>query len=287
VSQPIRAPGTPLPVAFGVLAAQDGNVWFTVSTDASGGQSTLGVVARATQVVMSAQPPASVGPGGSFGLTVSIETSFGVVDPTFSGPVTVALQNNPGGSTLSGTVTVMAQNGMATFSGLSVNNPGNGYTIVVSSGGLASTTTVPFSVSSSQPPGPQPPVIVGESAVFTQKTNRKGRPVGRRTLAGFEFDFNKPMNPATAGNSGSYQLDFFVSKRVKRKVVRLLQPMGFSAAYNASNNSVRLLLSGRQTFSKGGQITLIGPDITSADGAALSANAVFLISAGGRSLSPG
>jgi hypothetical protein len=187
----------------------------------------------------------------------------------------------------------MAQSGVATFSGLTLNNPGTGYTLFVSSAGLASATTTPFDVSSSQPPpGPQPPpaplppIVIGQSVVFTQKTNKRGKPVGKKSLTGFEFDFEKAMNPATVSNTGSYQLGFFVTKRVKRKVVRLLQTVGFSLTYNASNNSVRLLLSGRQTFSKGGQITLLATGITSSDGAALAGNAVFVISPNGRSLSP-
>jgi hypothetical protein len=122
-------------------------------------------------------------------------------------------------------------------------------------------------------------VIIGESVVFTQKTNKRGQPVGRKTLAGFEFDFNKAMNPATVGNLGGYQLGTFVTKRVKRKVVRVLQTMGFSVSYNASNDSVRLLVPGRPAFSKGGQITLLAAGITSTDGAGLAGNAVFVISA--------
>jgi virginiamycin B lyase len=285
VWQAIRASTAPLPVAFGITAAQDGNVWFTVSTDAQGGPSTVGVVARDTKLVVSAQPPASVGAGNPFSLTVVVETSFSVLDPTFSGPVSVALQNNPGGSTLGGTLTVVAKGGVATFSGLTVNNPGNGYTLVISSSGLASTSTIPFNVPSSQPPPqPEPPIIIGQNVVFTQHTNKKGKPVGRKTLAGFEFDFNKAMNPATAGNTGSYQLGTFFTKRVKKKVVKLFQTVGFSVSYNASNNSVRLLLSGRQKFSKGGQITLLATDITSSDGAALASNVVFIISTNARSL---
>ena len=35
--------------------------------------------------------------------------------PTFTGSITVALGNNPGGSTLSGTTPVAAVNGVATF----------------------------------------------------------------------------------------------------------------------------------------------------------------------------
>src|SRR5207248_2212056 len=129
------------------------------------------------------------------------------LDTTFNGPVTIALQNNPGGSTLGGTLTVTASNGVATFSGLTLNNPGNGYSLVVSSNGLTSAITTPFNVPATQPPPtPLPPVIIGESVVFTQRTNKKGKPVGKKIFAGFEFDFNKAMNSAAVGSSSSYQL---------------------------------------------------------------------------------
>src|SRR5439155_6952048 len=45
--------------------------------------------------------------------------------------VTVAIQNNPGGGTLSGTTTVAVNTatGQAVFSGLSINKAGTGYTL--------------------------------------------------------------------------------------------------------------------------------------------------------------
>jgi hypothetical protein len=130
-------------------------------------------------------------------------------------------------------------------------------------------------------------VIIRESVVFNQKTNKKGKPVGKKTLAGFEFDFNKAMNSTTVGSSSSYRLSTFVTKRVKRKTVTVPQAVGFSVAFNASNNSVRLVPSGRQTFPKSGQITLVASGIQSQDGGVLASNAVFIISPNARSISPG
>jgi len=48
--------------------------------------------------------------------------------------VTLALGNNPGSGTLGGTTTVTVAGGVATFSNLSINNSGNGYTLTASSG---------------------------------------------------------------------------------------------------------------------------------------------------------
>ena len=164
--------------------------------------------AVATHLVVTAQPPATVAAGAGFGLTVNAETSSGAVDPTFNGTVTLSLANNAGGSgtVLGGTLTATAVNGVATFSGLTLNKPGNGYTLVVSTNGLTSATTVAFSVTSQPPPTPAPPVIIGQSVLFTRKTNRRGKPVGRPVLAGFEFDFSTSMNPVTTGNASNFRL---------------------------------------------------------------------------------
>src|SRR4029077_19654807 len=53
---------------------------------------------------------------------------------TFTGPVTIAIGHNGGlvmQGTLSGTKTVTMVNGVATFSDLSIDQPGNGYTLQV------------------------------------------------------------------------------------------------------------------------------------------------------------
>ena len=46
-----------------------------------------------------------------------------------------------------------AQSGVATFSGLTLNKPGIGYTLQVSSNGLTAATTNAFNVHRPRPPG--------------------------------------------------------------------------------------------------------------------------------------
>ena len=53
-----------------------------------------------------------------------------------SSSVTLYIANNTGSGTLSGTTTVNAVSGLATFSGLSINNVGTGYTLSATSAGL-------------------------------------------------------------------------------------------------------------------------------------------------------
>lgn len=66
---------------------------------------------------------------------------------SFTGDVSVALGDNPSAATLSGTLTVSASNGVATFLDLMLDQPGVGYTLVASTPGLVDTRSDPFSVS--------------------------------------------------------------------------------------------------------------------------------------------
>src|SRR5438132_12927274 len=71
---------------------------------------------------------------------------FGNLAPGFTGAVTVALGNNPGGATLSGTTPVAAVSGVATFFDLSLNKTGTGYTLTASASGFAPVTSAAFDI---------------------------------------------------------------------------------------------------------------------------------------------
>lgn len=67
----------------------------------------------------------------------------------FSGAVTIAIGHNGGlllPGRLSGTKTVTAVNGVATFTDLSVDLPGNGYTLVVSGAGVTGAESSSFNI---------------------------------------------------------------------------------------------------------------------------------------------
>jgi hypothetical protein len=64
----------------------------------------------------------------------------------FSATITVALGSNPGGGALSGSRTVNAIDGRATFSGLSIDRVGAGYTLSASSPSLGAVTSVLFDI---------------------------------------------------------------------------------------------------------------------------------------------
>ena len=58
---------------------------------------------------MTSPPPATLSPGGLFGLTVAVEDKYGNLATSYDGTVTLALANNPGGGTLSGNLSEMRQ----------------------------------------------------------------------------------------------------------------------------------------------------------------------------------
>src|SRR5205823_1705711 len=83
---------------------------------------------------------------------VSALDEAGNVVTGFTGLITVALGANPGGGTLAGTTSVNAVSGVATFSTLSINNAGNGYTLTASASGLTGATSASFNITAAPPP---------------------------------------------------------------------------------------------------------------------------------------
>jgi hypothetical protein len=96
----------------------------------------------ATQLVMTGQPNASVASGDSLGsIVVEFQDAGGLIDASNTSAVTIAIQNNPSigsAGVLSGTVTKSAVNGIATFTDLSIDLVGTGYTLVANGGGFTS-----------------------------------------------------------------------------------------------------------------------------------------------------
>jgi len=102
--------------------------------------------AAASQLLVTTQPPGMVTAGSTFGLTATAEDAYGNVATGFAGKVTVALKSNPGGGTLTGTVSLNATAGVAAFTGLTLDTAASGYTIQATSSGLTSVTTNSFDV---------------------------------------------------------------------------------------------------------------------------------------------
>jgi hypothetical protein len=94
--------------------------------------------APATQFALGV--PTSSTAGEVFHVTATAEDQFGNVDTNFNGPVQLAIGTNPGGGTLSGTTAGTASGGVVSFSGLSIEKSGVGYTLTATSGGIGGTS---------------------------------------------------------------------------------------------------------------------------------------------------
>jgi hypothetical protein len=114
------------------------------ATDGSG----PGGPGPATGLLFSAQPNAVMaGEPITPAIQVTARDAQGNTVVAFTGTVAVALGNNPGGATLTGTLAVAAVAGVATFTDLSLNRSGPGYTLVATSGSLAAATSASVTVS--------------------------------------------------------------------------------------------------------------------------------------------
>ncbi len=103
--------------------------------------------AAAAQLGFTVQPTATEGNQPiAPAIEVTIRDAFGNTVTTAMDAVTVAIGTNPGGGTLSGTATVSAVGGIATFSGLSIDLPGGGYTLQGTSGTLTGATSSAFDI---------------------------------------------------------------------------------------------------------------------------------------------
>ena len=96
------------------------------------------------QLVVTTQPPASVKAGSAFRLVAKIENGKGKVDTAFNGLVT--LSGDILGQPLLGKTTVRASKGVATFSGLKLNEASASNVLIVTASGLPSTVSRPFDV---------------------------------------------------------------------------------------------------------------------------------------------
>jgi hypothetical protein len=101
--------------------------------------------AAAAQLAFSAEPAdATAGVALSPAVAVTVEDLYGNPVSGATNSVTVAL--GAGNAALLGTTTISAASGVASFSGLSIQQAGSGYTLVASSGVLAAATSTTFAI---------------------------------------------------------------------------------------------------------------------------------------------
>ena len=155
---------------FSGLSIDKAATGYTLTATATGlvpaTTTTFNIVPGATaKLVFTAQPPASAAAGAPMtpALVVTGQDSKDNTTPAFVGAVTVAITGGTGtaGATLSGTKTVTAVGGVATFSTLSLDKPGIGYTLTATATGVAPAVSNGFNV------------VIGplSQLIFTQQPN--------------------------------------------------------------------------------------------------------------------
>jgi hypothetical protein len=166
---------------------------------------------------------------------------------------------------------------------------GNGQILTVGFAPLDSTdfkvVTSAVMINASPQAPPQVVTIIGEQPVFAQKLNKKAKPSGKSVLTGFTLDFSAPLDAAIASSAANFQFDTITTKRVKAKIVRVLEPINFTVAYSPATDSVTLRIAGIQAFTKGGQITIL-PGVTGSSGSVLGGVTAFAIAPGGKAIGP-
>jgi hypothetical protein len=108
----------------------------------------------ATQLAFTTEPTAAMTATPlAPAVAVTARTAAGATATNFTGTITLALGANPGSSVLGGTTTATAVAGVATFSNLTLDKAGVGYTLVASATGLTPATSGAFTITA--------PVVAG------------------------------------------------------------------------------------------------------------------------------
>ena len=154
------------------------------------------------KLVFTVQPTnATAGQAIAPSVQVTAQDQNGATATSFTGQVTLALGTNPAGGRLSGTATVTAVNGVATFSDLAIDRAASGYTLSAAASSLSTVQSAAFDVV----PGP------ATQLAFTTQPSRTtaGSPITPPVrVTAFDALGNKATNftgvvQVTLGHDGS------------------------------------------------------------------------------------
>ena len=124
------------------LAATSPNLTTGIST------SIMITAAAPAQLVWATEPPSEVTEDIPLAATLNVLDQYGNLEATDNQTVSVTLDLNgtPANSDLTGTTTVTASGGVATFSNIIINTIGDPFTLIATSGGLTSPPSGPIDV---------------------------------------------------------------------------------------------------------------------------------------------
>ena len=170
---------------------------------------------------------------GAGPVKIEVLDQFGQVVTASKAAITIAITStaNPGGGTLSGTKTVNAIGGVASFSDLSINKHGFGYTLTATSRGMNGATSLRFNIWGSLQQCSTPPCSASQSSATTMgtvSTAATGQVLGAG-LGGASYSCNGTYNPLSdpfsfdvLDTSGAPQPDvqFTAMLRIDKSVVQ-------------------------------------------------------------------
>lgn len=131
--------------AFGAISGGNGQGLFAWVTSAGvadlfaitgdGVTTYSSMTTSATRLIFTTEPVNwKINTAFSPSIVVKARDYFGNVVTSFTGDVTLSFEDNPNGGTLSGTLTVAAVSGVATFSNVKIDKVGGGYSLRADSG---------------------------------------------------------------------------------------------------------------------------------------------------------
>ncbi len=230
---------------------------------------------------ISEYPPLIATAGSPFALQVQAEDSNGNWASSLNGGQATVLLSKSNAASPNGVGLGVAtiQDGLATFSGLTVSTPGF-YTLWVTGGGSSATSISNFFVTPLIVPKIPPIVSTAQPLHRTFITGRGRHSKKTTVLTGFELTFNESLNPGSALDGANYQL--FQSVKRGRKVSH--EPVRFFLSYDDSSHTVSVNFFGKPAFSRGGGLVLNPSGITDPAGDTLVGSSTFTILASGRGI---
>jgi protein-disulfide isomerase-like protein with CxxC motif len=142
---------------FPTLSVDSVGTGYKLAASASGltgaTSAAFAVAAAPATVLAFAVQPFSIAPGEAISppVKVAVRDSLGNVVTTSTASISLALSGGPAGAELLGTTTVGAVAGVATFSTLTVDSLGTGYTLAASATDLAGAASTAFDVATAPP----------------------------------------------------------------------------------------------------------------------------------------
>ncbi len=170
----------------------------------------------AAKLAFTVQPPASSVSGSAFSATVTVQDAGGGTVTTDNSNVTLSLSGGTLGANLGGTLTVQAINGVATFSGLSVDKAGIGYTLHATDASLTPADSSAFAIVAgtaaniafTQQPSDAVAGSANSPAIIATVTDGAGNPVAGESVSltvasGPAAAFTSITSPQTTDASGN------------------------------------------------------------------------------------